>query len=153
MLRGDTLTIKTHSSPTVIPDYPVATHPVSTKKNKVMNKKQQQKMNQTISCTADGEQKRERELSIVYMCVCMSGNHTRPLPPFIMAVYDLRTPLTLRNGLPCRPYICTVSRGGVRLETGTHKPQCTGVLLLWNHQNGCSDTPHKGVRGCACVLG
>ena len=59
-----------HSTPSVPPK----------KNNKAMNKKhQQQKMNQTISCTADGEQKSEavkgeRELSIyvcMYVCVCV----------------------------------------------------------------------------------
>jgi hypothetical protein len=57
------------SSPTIIPDSTVATPSVSSKTITATDKKQQQKTTQTISCTADGEQKSEavkgeRELSI-----------------------------------------------------------------------------------------
>ena len=38
-----------------------------------------------------------------------------------MAVYDLRTPIALPEWAPVPP-LRTVSRGGVRLEPGTHKP-------------------------------
>ena len=85
---GDTLTMRptnTHSSPTVIPDSPVATHPVSPKTIKATDKKQKQNLNQTtMTCAADGEQKSEAkkgegELSstidyregIVCICMCV----------------------------------------------------------------------------------
>ena len=49
----------THSSPTVITDSPVATHPVSPKTTKATDKKQNLNLNQTTTCAADGEQKSE----------------------------------------------------------------------------------------------
>ena len=55
--------INTHSSPAVIPG-----STASTETKKATDKKQQQNLNQTMPCTADGEQKSEavkgeRELS------------------------------------------------------------------------------------------